>query len=1016
MKTTLTKCKTLLLISSLFFCMRLAAQNTAAVTGTVMNENGEMLLGVTVNASSTNPKESFTTTTNEKGLFTFQKLQTGVSYTLTASYIGYDNAVSNVTVNANGNNSVLIRMQPSTNALNEVVVIGYGTQSRETVTGAISTVRAKDFNSGQINDPIALIAGKVAGLSASNPSRSDPNAGLDFSLRGPATATGLNSQPLVVIDGVPGQVSDLQTIAPSDIASIDILKDGSAASIYGSRATGGVIIVTTKKGRAGAVQVNYSGYVTTSTIAKKYDLLNAQQYLKLGEDNGLNADNQGGNTDWFKAVTRTPISHSHNLSFSGGSDKTNYYASVNYRNNQGIDLRSNWEFVNGTFRLNTKALNDKLDLGLVMVNTFDTRTYADYGSIAQSLNENPTYPVYNDDGTFFQHDVLFHLQWNPVANIYQNSNNAKEKKFLGTVNAAYHITPSLTGSVTYSLIKNDVLNGSFSDIDDYFQLINGTNGEASRSEDNETHNVLETTLGYDKNFGDHHLNAIAGYSYEDIFDEGFSAGNNNFLTNAYSFNNLSAGIALNTLDPLFNRSGVFVGSYADERTLLAFFGRLIYDYKQKYLFNASIRREGASVLGADNKWGNFPGISAGWVMSKEDFLANSKIINFLKLRVGYGVTGNQAALNPYQSLATIGPFYSGTQDSYLGTPGNGKWVLPYGPNINANPLLEWEIKDETNIGVDFALLKDGWLSGSLDLYNRRIKDLIGNYNAQLPSQIFPTIFANAGVMDNKGIELLVNAKLVNNKNFTWNLTATAAYNRNEIISVTSNQFSGSAHDITRIQEDDPIQRLAPGEPVAEFYGPVFAKITPDGKWRFKTKGGKIVTRNGLSPDDYQYLGNSIPKYTYGLTNTFSIGRLDISLLLKGAAGFKAVNAKRMFHENLTYYSRNNLFTSALNTKLNDAPTFSSYYIEDGSYLKVENLNIGYTIPVKNSPYVKNVHVYVTAANLLTLTGFSGTDPELQINYFADDPNAETDNGPGLESNYGYYPATRVFTFGVDINF
>jgi hypothetical protein len=255
------------------------------------------------------------------------------------------------------------------------------------------------------------------------------------------------------------------------------------------------------------------------------------------------------------------------------------------------------------------------------------------------------------------------------------------------------------------------------------------------------------------------------------------------------------------------------------------------------------------VLGADNKWGNFPGISAGWVMSKENFLADNNIIKFLKLRVGYGVTGNQGALNPYQSLATIGPLYGGTQNSYLGTPGSGTWVLPYGPTINANPLLRWETKYETNIGVDFSLLKDGWLNGSLDVYDRRIKDLIGNYPAQLPSQIQPYIFANAGVMDNKGIELLLNAKLVSGKNFTWNLIATAAYNKNEIVSVTSDQFHGSAVDVTRIQESTPIQRLAPGEPVAVFYGPVFDKISNNGKWRFKSKDGKSISRDELGPDD-----------------------------------------------------------------------------------------------------------------------------------------------------------------------
>ena len=1017
MKTnhTITSTQKKLWLVSLFFLFHhFAIAQPAAVTGTVMNENGELLQGVTITATATTGKEKYTAVTTQSGIFTFQQLKPGTTYHITASYVGYETSNENsILVNSAGNNSILIRLKPSVNSLNEVVVIGYGTQKRETVTGAIATVRAEDFNSGQINDPIQLVAGKVAGLNVSNTSRADPNSGVDFSLRGPATVTGYSSQPLIIIDGVPG--GDLQTIAPGDIASIDILKDGSAASIYGSRATAGVIIITTKRGRPGQTEVNYSGYVTTSTIAKKYDVLDAQQYIKFGQDNGLQVDDQGGNTDWFDAVTRTPVSHSHNLSVSGGNERSTYYGSINYRNNQGIDLRSNREFVNGTIRLNTKAINDKLDFGLILVSSFDTRDYANYGAIAQSLNMNPTYPVYNSNGTFFQHDVQYHLMWNPVANIYQNTYNTKEQRFLGTVNAAYHFLPYLTGAVTYSLIKNNILDGSFSEINDYFQLINQTNGQASRSENNETHNVLETTLAYDKGFGDHHLNVVAGYSYEDIFNEGFSAGNNNFLTNAYSYHNLGAGTGISSTDPNVSQSGVFVGSYASERTILAFFGRAIYDYRQKYLLNVSLRREGASVLGAENKWGNFPGVSAGWIISKENFMMNSNAIKFLKLRVGYGVTGNQGALLPYQSLATIGPFYNGTQNSYLGDPNNGVWILPYGPTTNANPLLQWETKYETNIGVDFSLLKDGWLNGSLDLYDRRIKNLLGNYSAQLPSQIFPTIFANAGIMDNKGVELLLNAKLFRGSQFNWNATATFAYNKNEIVSVTSDQFFGTAIDITRVTEGVTIQRLAPGQPVAVFYGPQFGEINESGKWRFISKDGKLVGRNALGPDDYVYLGNSIPKYTFGLTNDFSIGRFDASVLLKGAAGFKAVNAKRMFHENWTYYARNNLFTSALNTQINDAPTFSSYYIEDGSYLKVDNVTVGYSFPLR-SAYIKNVHLYFTAANLLTITGFSGTDPELQINFYPPDYSQETDDGPGLESNYDYYPSTRTFTFGVDVKF
>jgi TonB-linked SusC/RagA family outer membrane protein len=1008
--------KQMLFAAFLFFLLPGAfAQNTGTVTGTVMSPDGDMLTGVTVLATNSSDKsESHNATTNEKGVFVFRNLRMGSMYNFLVSYVGYETETVNRFSIRDANNSILIRMTQTDKSLGEVVVIGYGTQRRETVTGSIATIKAEDFNAGQINDPMTLIAGKVAGLSISNTNRSDPNATADFSLRGPATVEG-NSQPLIVIDGVPG--GDLQTIAPNDIASIDVLKDGSAAAIYGSRATAGVIIVTTKRGRAGRTRVNYSGYMTVDKIARKYDVFNAAEYRKFGQDNSFAVDDAGADTDWFDEVTRTPFSHSHNLSLSGGNERTTYYASLNYRNNQGIDLKSQRRFINGTFRLNTKALDDKLDFSLMVVNAFENRDFANYGAIAQSLNMNPTYPVKNPDGTYYQRfDVPFGLQWNPVASTEHNINNNKEKKFLSTVNLRYHVLPEVTAGISYSLIKNDFLSGAYTSREDFFQQRDGVGGEASRSETNVTNNVLEATLAYDRNYGDHTVNAIAGYSYQNIFNEGLSAGNNNFITDAFRYYNLGAGTALNNFTPNFNRTGVFVGSFANERTLVAYFGRIIYDFQQKYLLNLSVRREGASVLGKDNKWGTFYGISAGWVLSKEGFLTNAGFLNNLKLRAGYGVTGNQESLNPYQSLATIGPFYGGSQNGYFGEGDNGTWILPYGPNLNANPLLQWETKSEINIGVDFSLFRDGWLNGSIDYYNRRIKNLVGNYSAQLPAQIFPTIFANAGLMENEGVELMLNAKLINTNNFSWHATFTGAHNRNEIISVTSDQFYGTAHNITRVSEGTSIQRLAPGQPVAVFYGRVFAGFTEDGLWLFQDSEGKPVPASEIGEDDFAYLGNSIPRYSLGLTNTFTLGKFDASILIRSALGFHAVNGKRMFHENWTFFTRNNLFNSALGQKITDAPTFSSYYIEKGDYMKIDNITIGYTVPVKKSNYLESVRVYFTGANLATITGFSGTDPELQLNYYPSDPNAEVTDGPGLESNYGYFPSTRSFTLGVNVNF
>lgn len=1008
--------KLLWMLGFLALCLPAAAQDEGSVTGTVISDSGEVLTGVTIEATRADTRQTLSTVSNEKGVFTLNNLKVGGTYNFSASYIGYQTGTINrYTVKQSGNNSVLIKLSHSSNPLDEVVVIGYGTQKRETITGSIATVRAEDFNTGMISDPLTLIAGKVAGLAVSRPNGSDPNAGVDFSLRGPATIQG-NSQPLIVIDGIPG--GDLQTIAPADIASIDILKDGSAAAIYGSRATAGVIIVTTKRGKIGQSTVNYNGSVAIDKVAKKYKLLNADQYRELSQKTGTAIDDRGANTDWFKEVTHTPFSQSHNLSLSGGSQKTTYYAALNYRNLQSLDRGGKREFVNGTLRLNTKALNDKLDFGVMLTNAYDTRGFANYGAIAQSLNMNPTYPVKNADGTYFENpDIPYFLQWNPVANMKNNINGNKEKRLLANVNMSYLILPGLKASASYSMTRNDFLNGSFSSNEDFFQVQGGTNGQASRSEDNTRTSIIESTINYNKQAGRHNFDLTAGYSYQDIFSEGFSAGNNNFNTNAFLYYNLGAGTALNNLTSNFNRGGVFESSYANERSLLAYFGRLIYNYDERFLLNVTVRREGASVLGKDNKWGTFPGVSAGWVLSKEDFMDNVSAFKYLKFRIGYGVTGNQESLGPYQSLATLGPLNvgSGNQGAYLGEPGNGRWILPYGPSINANPDLRWETKKELNVGFDFNLFSKGWLTGSIDYYNRKIDNLIGNYNAQLPSQIYSTIFANAGLMRNSGVELNLNAKVVNHKNFSWDVNFTGAYNKNEIVSITSDQFKGTAVNITDFGVGY-VQRLAPGHPVGAFYGKVFAGFDANRNWLFRNKEGKPVTPDQIGDDDFVFMGNSIPKYNIGLTNTIRWKNFDASVLFRSAFGYKALNGKRLYHENASNLMTMNMFTSALTNTVKAQQYFSDYYLEKGDYLKIDNLTVGYSVPVKGNEYLHGLRFYFTATNLVTITKFSGMDPELPINIIFPQNGQEFSAGPGVEANYGYYPSTKTFTVGVSATF
>ena len=1009
----------LLLFFVVLLQARAFAQQGDTITGTVTDETGKTIPGANIRVKSTERG----TTSDVNGHYSINV--PGAKGTLVFSYIGY----LTQEIPINGQIQISVRMVGDPKSLNEVVVIGYGTQKRENVTDAITTVKATDFNNGNINDPITLIEGKVAGLAISKSGGSDPNAQADFQLRGPSSVFGYTS-PLLVIDGVPG--GDLQMIAPQDIASIDVLKDASAAAIYGSRANGGVIIVTTKRGKPGTTTITYDGNVSTDYIAKKYNLLNAQQYIAFGKKYNKTIDNRGANTNWFNEITRTPVSNTHNLAINGGTDKTTYYASVAYKNLQGIDLVDNRRFVEGHARVNTKALNDKLNFTVELTNSFDNKNYANTGAIAQTLNLNPTYPVRNPDGTFFENpNIPYHLEWNPVANELLHSNNDVEKRLQGTADLSYNIISTLKANVTYSTRHEDYLNSQYAASNDFFEQLNGTNGTAYRSEFNITDNVVESTLSYDKQIKKHSFNLVGGYSYQDTFEDGFFAGNNNFESNATLYYNLGGGTALNDLTSGANRGGVGVGEFnpnnnnlADETKLQSLFGRLIYNYDEKYLFKASIRRDGSSKLAAGNKFESFYGISAGWVLTKENFLQDSKVIKFLKLRGSYGTTGNEQGLGAYQSLYLLNQFRSYDaeginfpQDGYIGDGTTGSLVSSYGPTNNTNPNLKWEVQKEADLGLDFSLFNNGWLTGSFDVYDKKVNNLLGTFTAQVPSNIFSTISANAGSFEDKGAEVALNARLIKKQKFSWNLTFTASYNADKVISLSSNEFFGSAQQYGSLDGSNFVYRLAPGQPVSEFYGRVFAGLDKNNQWLFRNAAGKAVTDADLNPDtDYKYLGNGLPKTNLSLTNTFRYGNIDLSFLAKSALGFKAVNAKRLIHENLGQYNQSNLLTTVLNPAkvVNDAQLFSSYYIENSDYMKISNLNIGYTVPFKAGSAVKSLRFLFIAQNLLTITSFSGGDPELPLSATINQ-NAGTSN-PGLEPLYNYYPATRTLSLGVSATF
>lgn len=983
------------------------------VTGQVTDAStGESLAGVNVVVKGT----TIGTATDSEGNYELEV--SSLQDTLIYSFIGYQTTE----IPINGRTQIDVTLQPQAITGEELVVIGFGTQRRETITSAISKVTEEDFNTGQVTDPLELINGKVPGLIINNPNDGDPNATTDISLRGPVSLMG-NSEPLVVIDGIPG--GDLQAIAPSNIASIDVLKDGSAAAIYGSRAAGGVIMVTTKDGKPGEIGVTYNVSAGTSIPANKFELLNAEQFKQLSQEQGIPPLDEGVNTDWFDEITQMSTSQSHNLSIAGGSENTTYFASLDYRNFKGIDLEAERAFISGTARLNTKALNDKLDLAFRFTNSKDDRVLTNRGALGQSLRMFPTFPVKNPDGTFFEApEVQFGLQWNPVANVRKNNNVREEQRVLASMSGTYTFLPSLEATLTYTFEKNEFTTSSFSDNDDFFQQRNGINGQAAKSETQIQDQNFKATVLYRTEIKNHSFDVLGGFSFNNLFEDGFSAGNNNFNSNAVSFNNLGAGSALNNLDPQANRNGVFVSSFASERTLKAGFGRITYDYQDRYLFSGSVRREGASVLGANNQWGTFFGLSVGWRLTNEAFMEDVNFIQNLKVRAGFGRTGNQRSVAVLQSLATIGEFGGGVQDGFFGEPGSGEFIQPFALNSNPNPDLKWEVKDEVNVGVEFSLFNDR-LSGTFDYYNRKIKDLIGNFSAPQPPFIFPNITANAGKLESRGFEYALTAQLIGNHTLGWEVTAVGSYNKNEIETLSSKQFKGTAQDVTFVLEGVSTQRLAAGQSASAFFGRKFAGFTEDGAWLFENKEGEAVPNSEIGEEDFRFLGNSIPKYDFNLTNKFNFKNFDLTIFTKSAFGFQALNAKRLVLENRSRLGRNNLFKSALGEKGFSAPTiFSDFFLENGNYIKIKNITLGYNVPLgksKVAQQINDLRVYFTATNVATLTGFSGDDPELNINFTPTqgefgEGGTQTTPGPSVSQVFDFYPSTTGFELGVSLKF
>lgn len=977
-----------------------ALAQSAVVTGKVTaQDDGSPVPGVNVLEKGTNNG----TVTDSDGNY---RISVGTGSTLVFSFVGYVTQESSV----GGQSAINISLASDVTSLSEVVVVGYGTQEKKELTSSVTSLKSEDFNRGTVMDPAQLLQGKVAGLNITRPG-GDPNGGFNIRLRGVGTI-GANASPLIVIDGVIG--GSLQTVDPNDIASFDVLKDGSAAAIYGSRGGSGVILITTKSGKAGKTTVEYAGSVAMQQIANRMDFMTADEYRQVPGHVDL-----GSSTDWLDVVTRNGSATVQNLSLSGGSENTTYRASINYRGQEGIAINSGFKQLNARLNVVQRALNKRATFTFNVSSTTKDAEYGFTESMRYAVISNPTMPVYDNTttsptaggrfGGYAERDIFDFF--NPLSIAEQNTNNGRDARLLMSVRGEYDFSDfveGLTASVFYSNQREGDQRHEYYNATAKFRGSN-RHGYARNYNDNRYNELFETTVNYNVDIGGSNLALLGGYSYQDFYNEGYNMEGGNFLVDEYKFNNFFAA-----LDG--DRGLADLSSYANSNKLIAFFGRANLSIARSYYLSVAARYEGSSRFGINNKWGLFPAASAGVTLSD---LVDIPAVNTLKIRASYGVTGNQP-IESYLSIQRVGPVGS----FYY----NGNYIKSYGYTSNANPDLKWETKGEFDIGADFALLNNK-LSGTFDFYIRNTKDMILPVNVPQPPNLFGQKWVNIGEMKNSGIELALNYSVLTDGDFTWTVGGNIGTYKTTMVSLTSGEFSfGNGGVLYRAGMGAPGQnafnlvRVKEGETLGQLWGPVQTGVNADGTPAFADINGDGAKYCDCD-DDKAVIGNGLPTATVGFTNTFTYKGWDLNVFLRGVFGHDLLNSYRGFYENLEGTTVNNY--NVVKTKYYD-PTITkavvnSSHVEKADFVRLDNATLGYNFKTKPNGRVSRVRAYLSGQNLFTITGYTGVDPEPRFVDRIDGDGggrpATIDDGlaQGIERRSTYF-TSRTYTLGVNISF
>ena len=955
-----------LTIMLFFLTLTINAQEKKIISGTVYDTTGVALIGATIVESQTNKG----TTTDFDGKF---ELKVSVGSEITVSYIGYTS--KDIKITSSTTNLLKIILEEDSFMLDaiEIVAVGYGTMKKSDLTGAISSISSEDLVKGTVTSTEQVLQGKIAGLVVTQDT-GDPSSGSSLRLRGGTSLTASNN-PLIVVDGIAGV--DINVVQPSDIKSIDILKDASATAIYGSRGANGVIIITTKGTKKG-FSFNYNGFTGVNYASNHLDMLSANQWRGYVRSNNLaDAIDFGGNTNWQDELERgAAITNSHTINMSSGYEYGGLRASISYLKNQGTIKTTQLERLNASVNtyqyIADKAV--KFDVGLFA--NIDKWHPLDYRIFERSFNLNPTIPVYDNNGEFTS--VGGTLYENPVEILTNRATDNKRNRLLGYFKTEANFLNDFQAVLNLSLEHNASTGNTYKPS---YAVLEGRseNGYGQKTYGEYTTMQVEAYLNYTKTFNKSNVNGMIGYSYLDNSYEGFGAQRSGFVTDLFEYNNLAAGQDYRLGD---------VYSYKGKSNLASFFARANYAYDSKYMVTATIRKDGSSRFGANNKWGIFPSASVAWRITGENFMESTKNwLTNLKLRAGYGVTGNQDGIGEYKSLSILGV----GGDSYY-DPATDTWSLAYSPAQNPNPDLKWESTEQINIGLDFRLFNK--ITGSIEWYNKRTKDLLYTYEVPQPPYLVGTILANVGELTNKGLEATLNATIIQNDKVNWSTNLTFATNTQKIEKL-SNQvystdiiYSGSLHGLSGMSNQFS-QIIKEGYPVGTFWGYESSGLDENGEF--------------ILSDEKTAIGNVQPDFTIGFGMDVTYRNFDFGFTSYGSFGQDVLNATNMMLYDPNRLPAYNVPDDFLNSGINSAPTYSSYWIEDASFFRLQTMSLGYTIPFKDS--TSKLRVYLLGENVAVFTNYKGVDPEVNL--------TGLDN-PGMD-RFNNYPRPRIISLGLNLN-